>query len=115
MLGVPKTAEDLDFIGTITEAVNAESYKQLFPVYFEQALQTKYACDEDTIEMLAILMEGRNFDMVAIFSNQVSGLPWVFRELVAKKSTDFASSYAKKEKSAQKGLDKVIEAYLENA
>ncbi len=115
VLGVPKTAEDLDFIGTITEAVNAESYKQLFPVYFEQALQTKYARDEGTIEMLAILMEGRNFDMVTLFSNQVSGLPWVFRELVAKKSTDFASSYAKKEKSAQKGLDKVIEAYLENA
>lgn len=115
VLGIPKTATDVEFVGIITEALNSESYKQLFPVYFEQALQTKYARDEGTIEMLEILMEGRNFDMVTLFSSQISGMPWLIRELVAKKSTDFASSYAKNETAAQNGLDKVIEAYLENA
>jgi hypothetical protein len=37
------------------------------------------------------------------------------RELVAGKSTAFASKYKSLEKGAQKGLEKVLKAYEENA
>ena len=103
----------MEFASIITEVLNAEAYKQLYPVYYEDALQNKYARDAGTIEMLDIIMQGRNFDMSTLFSAQI-GLYTFFRELVASKKTDFASAYAKKESKAQKGLDSIIASYQEN-
>lgn len=114
VLGVPVTVSDTERVGIIVEALNAESYKTLFPAYYEQALQTKYSRDIESIEMIDILMAGRNFDMVTLFSNEISGMAWIFRTLVAGKNIDFVSNYAAKETAALTGLSKVIEAYEEN-
>jgi hypothetical protein len=115
VLGVPVTAQDLDMISIITEAMNAESYKSLFPVYYEQALQNKFARDTESIEMIDLLMSGRNFDFCTLFSANITGMPWLFRGLVASKRTDFASQYAQSEKGALAGLEKVLAAYEANA
>ncbi len=111
--GIPKTETDTEFAAIITEALNAEAYKQLYPVYYEGALQNKYARDAGTIEMIDLVMQGRSFDMVTLFAGQL-GLSTFFRELVAKKSNNFESAYTKREKGALKALDKIIAAYQEN-
>ena len=115
VLGIPVTVSDLEMASLITESLNIESYKTLFPTYYEQALQNKYARDAESIEMIDILMAGRNFDFCTLFSSSIPGMPWLFRELVASKSTSFASKYKASEKGAQKGLEKVIKAYEEHA
>ena len=115
VLGVPVTVSDLEMVSIITESLNIESYKTLFPTYYEQALQSKYARDAESIEMIDILMEGRNFDFCTLFSSTIIGIPFMVRELVAGKSTAFASKYKSLEKGAQKGLEKVLKAYEENA
>lgn len=114
VLGIPITATNPEFISIMTEALNAESYKSLFPVYYTQALQNKFARDIESIEMIDMLMAGRNFDFCTLFSSNIPGMPWLFRSLVASKSTDFASQYAKSEKSAISGLNTIIEAYEAN-
>ena len=115
VLGVPVTVSDLEMVSIITESLNIESYKTLFPTYYEQALQSKYARDAESIEMIDILMAGRNFDFCTLFSSTIIGIPFMVRELVAGKSTAFASKYKSLEKGAQKGLEKVLKAYEENA
>ncbi len=115
VLGVPITAQNLEMISIITEAINAQSHKTVFPVYYEQALQNKFARDTESIEMVDIIMKGRNFDFVTLFSANISGMPWLFRGLVAGKSNNFASKYDSSIKSAQSGLDQVIKAYEKNA
>ena len=115
VLGVPVTVSDLEMVSIITESLNIESYKTLFPTYYEQALQSKYARDAESIEMIDILMAGRNFDFCTLFSSTIIGIPFMVRELVAGKSTAFASKYKSIEKGAQKGLEKVLKAYEENA
>lgn len=115
VLGVPHTEKDPEMSSIITEALNIESYKTLFPTYYQEALQDKFARDTESIEMLDLLMKGRNFDFVTLFSSTISGIPWLIRGLVQQKSTDFASAYTKVEKAAQKGLDSVVKAYEENA
>ncbi len=115
VLGVPVTVSDLEMVSIITEALNIESYKTLFPTYYKQALQDKYARDAESIEMIDILMQGRNFDFCILFSSTISGVPYIFRELVANKSTSFASKYASAEKGALKGIEKILKAYEDNA
>ena len=115
VLGVPITVKDTEMVSLITESLNVESYRTLFPTYFEQALQNKFSRDEESIEMVDLLIRGRNFDFVTLFSQNIPGMPWLFRELVASESTSFASKYKQSEKAAQAGLDKVIEAYEKHA
>ena len=115
VLGIPVTVSDLEMVSLITESLNIESYHTLFPTYYEQALQSKYARDAESIEMIDILMAGRNFDFCTLFSSTIIGIPFMVRELVAGKSTAFASKYKSLEKGAQKGLEKVLKAYEENA
>ncbi len=114
VLGVPITASDTEMISIITESLNVESYKTLFPTYYEQALQNKYSRDEESIAMINLLMEGRNFDFSTLFSAQITGMSTLFRAVINGKNADFASRYASVEKSAQDGLVKVLEAYEKN-
>ena len=111
VLSVPCTITDPEFVSVIMEAINLESYKTLFPTYYEEALQNKYARDEYTIEMLDILMQGRNFDFATLFASQLNNLTWIFREVVAGKKMDFASKYKTIDKPANKSLEKILKAY----
>lgn len=114
VLGIPITASDTEMISVISESLNVESYRTLYPAYYEQALQQKYARDTESIEMIDLLMEGRNFDFSTLFSGQISGMSTLFREVINSKNGDFASKYASVEKPAMAGLKKVLEAYEKN-
>ena len=65
--------------------------------------------------MINLLMEGRNFDFSTLFAGQITGISTLFRTVINSKNADFASSYAKIAKVAQKGLEKVLKAYEAHA
>ncbi len=115
VLGVPITVTDTEMVSILTEALNVESYKTLFPTYYEQALQSKYSRDQESIEMINLLMEGRNFEFSTLFTSDLNYLSTLFRDVINGKSADFASKFAAKEKAANEGLKKVLEAYEKNA
>ena len=77
------TVSDPEMVSIITEAMNIESYKTLYPTYYKQALQDKFSRDEESIEMIDLLISGRNFDFCTLFSSNIPGMPWMFRTLVA--------------------------------
>jgi len=46
---VPITAyNNVDFIGTVYEALSAESYKKVYPIYYDSALKGKYSEEPET-------------------------------------------------------------------
>jgi len=114
---VPITAYgNLDFVGTIYEALCAESYKKVYPEYYDTALKGKYSSEPETVEMIDLIMEGRNFD----FSFQFGGshfqdLPYMIRELLQDNSSDIASKYKKVEKAIKKNVKNKLLALYEDA
>jgi hypothetical protein len=109
--GVPITASNLDLVGIITTAMNAESYKTVMPAYYEVALQTKYTRDNDSVAMLDILMNGRNYDFSILHGSYLARLPYLFRDVIGAKSTDFMSKYSAAENQINVGLQQIIEVY----
>ena len=59
ILAVPITATNLERTGIITEALSAESYKRVIPAYYETALKTKYARDDESVQMLDMIANSR--------------------------------------------------------
>ena len=78
----------------ILEALNAKSSEDVKRRYMELALPAKYFRDEESFEMLEIILQNRIFDMSAIYcwGNFESGL----RDLLGNNKIDQVSSFIEK-------------------
>lgn len=110
-LGIPKSVTDLEFVGIITEALNAESHKIVFPAYYEIALKVKYAHDDESVKMLDMIVENRIFDFGYVYDNW-RGVSFLFQDMLGtKKTSDFASNYASKGRAAELYYDSLFEHF----
>lgn len=109
---VPVTIPDVDCTSVIMEALCYYGNKIVIPAYYDIALQTKAARDEESAAMLDIIRASRLYDVgyfvgVSAFGNTGYTLS---------KSADhsFASFYAANEASAQASCDKINKYFAEH-
>ena len=116
MLTIPSSyagdGESLEFIGTLMEALASASYKHLTPAFYDTAFATKYTRDEDSIEMLDIVLRSRIYDWMTIFDfgNIYSGI----HDQLNKDSLNIVSLFEKSEAKAQADIQKLVDSYAEN-
>lgn len=108
--GVPMTAYgNLEFVGTIYEALCAESYKKVYPAYYDIALKGKYSSDAGTAEMVDLIMAGRYFDFSFQFGETIfQNLPYQIRNMLRAKNTNLASTYDSMEKKLWTQIDEKL-------
>ena len=113
MISVNQPQESWHKMGTIVEALNVYSHELVLPAIYEVTLKTKTSRDENSIEMLDLILDSRTY---SFDSCDEDGFPLspikTLRDLIGwKKSTDIASYYASVEATAQAWIDNMIEAY----
>lgn len=110
VFGLPLTsAGKIDFVSTIYEALCAESYKTVYPAYYDQALKGKYSSDASTAEMVELIMEGRAFDFSFQFGESCfQRLPYMLRDALVNNKPNLSSDYKKIEKALKKSMDKIL-------
>lgn len=64
---VMKTNKDLELTGAVLEALSVETYNNVVPVYIENTLKVKYARDEDTPEMVQLIIDTREMNIAEAF------------------------------------------------
>jgi hypothetical protein len=109
-MAIPRTVQNLETVGTITEAMCAESYKIVVPAYYDVALKVKSTRDEQSIAMMDLIVNARVFDFGYVY-DAWKGASFIIQELVGNNKNTFESSYSKKEKSITKHYNKVIEYF----
>jgi len=102
-----ETGENLEFIGIITEALCAESYKQTVPVYFDVMLKSRYADEPDDAEMIQLIMDSRVSDLGYIYDYWKGAAFWL-QDLVKAGNSNFVSHYESKWPAAQTYYEKVL-------
>ncbi len=113
MMGVPITITDPERTSILIEGLAAESYKGVTPALYEIVAKTKHTRDEESSDMIDIIIRNRVFDIG--YSHLLSnGISTFVRDLLASGKTDVASHFAKNEKSLTKALEKIVAAYEEN-
>jgi len=111
MVGVPNTlgGDEAAFAGFALEALAAESRNWLVPAYYTTALEGKFMRDEESKDMLDIILRTRRYDLGyaanwgSLFSSYVSD--------TKKGNNDFASVWDKASEKALTAMEKAIEAY----
>lgn len=63
-------ADRMDRVGAVLEAMSAESHRVVIPAYYELVLKHKDTRDEESIEMIDLIYNGRRFDLAQIHSQE---------------------------------------------
>jgi len=105
-INIPTTVSDVEFSGFVVEAMSAEAMNIITPAYYDKALTGKYMRDDESAEMLDLIIGSAVYDLGHIYG--WGGLSSSFTSLVQNKSTNFASMYDGSSKSAQTQIDKFI-------
>ncbi len=116
-IAVPITIQmdNMDNIGIVVEALNAEGYKQVFPAFYEIAMKNRYADQTDDAKMLDIVYDNVTISFTYLFGNFVSAYNTLLSDLfnAATPNTDVASWAAKKEKPQTKYVERLQEFFTE--
>ncbi len=109
-LAIPVTVRNMEAAGTITEALNAESYKILYPAYYDVALKVKGARDEESIKMLDMIKESCVFDFGFIYDGNKAYGGILFSQIL-RNNKHIESTWKRYERSATKWYDSILEAF----
>ena len=105
---------DLNYTASIAEAMACESYKTVVPAFYDTALKSKYARDDDSQEMIDIILEGVVFDFANIFAvswGTSNSAGQILRELVWKNDPNFSSKWASIQSGAESVLKDLIASF----
>lgn len=111
LVSVPITAADTEFIGILTEALAAESWKTVTPAVFDTALKYRGARDETSIKIIEMIEPGGVIDFGFVFGDYNS-MGFVMSNLMGSKQNNFASHYASKKASWETRIDKIIDDFM---
>lgn len=107
-LPINASAEELSRTGVILNALSYETMVSVKPKYYDIALKSRDARDEESSMMLDILYAGIIYDLGYIFCNN-NVYTWLFTNNVNLKSNQFASGIASSEKSMNRYITNVYE------
>ena len=108
-ISIPRTASDLDRTGMILEDLCAESRYTLRPAYYELNLVGKFMRDDDSRDMLDLILANTAYDIGYIYNFGNFAMTMVYNG--QNKKAIHASQLEKMQPKMQKDIDKTIEAY----
>ena len=108
-VGIASTTQNLEAAAYTLEAMSAISCNELKTAFYDTLLRRKLLRDDESEGMLDIVFSTRAYDIGMIYN--IGGFLNMFVELGTKKSSEFTSAYEKKEASAIKEIEKLIETY----
>ena len=110
-LAIPVTSDgdDLDRATIIMEALAAEAHYLLPPAYYEVSLRTKHARDEESSEMLDIILSNRAIDVGDVYNFADFGIN--FYRLAQSNDRNLASFYDRYETRVNTAIDRLIQRF----
>ncbi len=108
---ISASSANLDMVGACLEAFAAETYRSVTPAWYETALKVKYSRDDLSTQMIDMIRESATTNFIYAYNYAINGMGLIYRDLVTKKKTDFASALKSKEKAGLKNLEKVLDVF----
>ena len=108
---VPISISDPELTGAVLEMLAAEGRYTTTPAYYDVALKGKYARDEESLEMLDIIVKARCYDLGWYYA--IGGYNEEVMNLLRNFKDGFTTMYEKKATKAQKDIDKINAAFDE--
>lgn len=112
-IGISAVCRDPELVGIVMEALSAETYKRVLPVYLDQTLKLRYSSSPADAAMVDLLLESRVLDFGYVFDNW-KGCSFYLQDLLKNNSTDIASYYGARKNAVTAYYDKVLSVFMNN-
>lgn len=109
LLAIPRVhgADDGD-IGIVVDALSYLSYVDVEPMYAETYLENRYLRDEDSVEMLNIVIQNKTYDAAFLLNyGNANALP---QECSSGRGDNIASTIESKRKAVEKEVEKALQS-----
>lgn len=110
VIALPMTAANYDLIHTCVTALSAESWRDVLSAYYDVVLKYKGARDEESIQMLDIILNGRNISFEFVY-DAWTGYIYKTGTIVSGKQ-GLASFTEKNNKAVLKHFEKVRDVFF---
>ena len=104
----------LDMAGAVLEALNAETYRSVTPVYYETALKVKYSRDDTSAKMIDLVHDTLMTNFIYAYNYALNNIGLQYRTLITNKSKDYVSQVEKTLKGAEQQLELLAEVFAES-
>lgn len=111
MIVVPVSMENIETVGNITEAMACASYDMVTPSLIQVIASVKNVRDNESADIVQMVIRNRVFDITHQYGIPGDGF---YCTLLQSKKNTVASSLERQKKSAEKQLQKMIDAFIEN-
>jgi hypothetical protein len=111
LLAIPVTTADPEFSSFMAEALNIGAEKTIYPVYYEETLQTKYQTDARAPEMIELIMNGRHADLGVVFQASLGRISMIFRDVIRANNNDISKYLDEREENIISALQTIIDTY----
>jgi hypothetical protein len=101
--------EDIEFSTIVMEALGAASKNIVTPAFVETTLKNQKTRDDDSIEMLDIILNNVGADIAHVYNWDSMG--WMLNKLVENSTLEFSSYAQSYEGALNKAVNDLIEAY----
>jgi len=110
---VPITEVDdrMGLCGATLECFASENYRLLLPAYYEMALKEKFTRDENSKKMLDIIHDGETTDFAVSYSQSLSGIGGMFRQLIGYNEPNLVSWYEARESQTLAKMQTLFDAF----
>ena len=109
LLPVTVPEDRLGNIGILLEAMSFASHNELVPVYLEETVKTKYTRDEDSVNMLQIIIDSSFYDLgVSVLTSKTQTV--IMEKVYKNMNNVIASTISSMESSVEEELIKISEA-----
>lgn len=111
ILTLPITNNDFERTSLILEAMAITSYNIVRPAYYDVALKVKMSRDEDSADMLDIILDSSTYDLSYFTFNAISS---ILNPLISVGNTNFSSAYASQSNTINQNMQNFIDSVLES-
>ena len=107
MLTIPKTAKDKAFSAAAADALSYISASDVLPVYKEITLESKGLRNDDSIEMLGIILDGITPDLSYLYTGIIKDFSNQLQTAITEASGSYASVVAANKDAINKKLEPI--------
>jgi hypothetical protein len=95
----------------MVEALSAETWKTVVPSFYEIALRTRYLRDNESKEVLDLIINGLEFDFGYLYTGTTYNYAFTLQIMMRDGMNNFESYYRANKWAAGNALKKAIKAF----
>jgi len=105
LIGIAKGTDDIQASAVLIEALAAESYRSVTPIYYDEALKYKYTRDDDAARMIDIIRKSLYIDFGYAWGYSLNSIHNFFRQNT---NENISSSLKSNQRQWDRKLEKLL-------